>query len=172
MRPDIMNKVAIRTSELLFDQIKQGVDQDGKKYKYSTKPFVRPAGGLRTTKAQQASGDVRFFTAKKSGNMWVYIKGGYKAYREMKGRSGDDDFLQFSGRMLQSMATRVTGNDSAEVYFVDQQAAKQAFWLTVGGAGKSRSLWKFMGLTRANEEKLANYTASLLNEAEIIKIIS
>lgn len=172
MTPDIMNRVAIRTSELLFDQIKQGIDQDGKKYQYSTKPFVRPAGGLRTTKALQKSGDVKFFTAKKSGNMWVYIKGGYKAYREMKGRSGDDDFLQFSGRMLQGMATRVTGNNTAEVYFVDQQAAKQAFWLTIGGAGKSRKLWKFMGLTKANEEKLANETAAQLNDAVLSKIIS
>jgi len=172
MTKDIMQRIALRTVELLNDQLRQGIDSDGKRYSYSTKPFVRPLGRLRNYKQLAKRGEISLFTAKRSGNLWIYVKGGYRAYRAMTGRDPDGDFLTYSGRMLQAMGGRALNDKNAQVFLADPQAARQVFWLNFSGAGKSRKVWKFFNLTKENEEKLAKEAAGMITTESLNNIIS
>lgn len=154
---DIGHKVI----ELLNEQVEQGVDRDGNRYRYSTKPFALPAGKKKFAKrlfADQSKGGKlkRFTTAQ--GKMWYYVYGGYRSWRELNDRRPDGDFLQWSGQMMRSLTT-AEEDGKVVVYFGDEESARKAFWLNVSGVGRSRKLWKFFGLTRENEQKLLEYAA-------------
>lgn len=155
---------------LLQEQIEQGIDENGKQYKYSTRPFAMPLSRkLKNAKALEKSGDISFFKTKQ-GKAWVIVKGGYAAYREMSGRNPSGDFLQFTGRMLQSLSVREE-NGIAIIYFTDKNQAQKAFWLTKSGAGKSRHTFKFMGLTAQNKAKLAAFAARLIGTEEVARYL-
>lgn len=176
---NIINQIAFRAIELLEEQVKQGIDAEGKKYEYSTKPFALPAGKKRFAKTlfdnddKNYVGKMRKFKAK-SGKMWYLVHGGYRSWRELNNRNPDGDFLQWSGQMLRSISARHEADDRAVIYFTDAESAKKAFWFNVSGVGRSRKLWKFFGLTKENEQKLLQYAAELLgkNPEEIVKIVT
>lgn len=116
---------------------------------------------------------MRKFTTK-HGKLWYLIYGGYRSWREINKRNPDGDFLQWSGQMLRSISAKQESDDRAVIYFADAESAKKAFWLNVSGAGRSRKLWKFFGLTKENEQKLLEYAAELLgkNPEKTAKIIT
>lgn len=155
--------IAAKAIELLNNQIKQGVDEKGNSYKYSTKPFAIPSGALKIKAKKQAvkDGKLTAFNSK-SGALWYVVNGGYASLRELRGQSSESDFLQATGRMLGAITTlRATDNEIA-VGFSDAKQAQKAFWLTVSGAGKSRALWRFMGLTKESQEVLIKYAAEVI----------
>ncbi|MEO0075962.1 MAG: hypothetical protein ABIK31_07700 [candidate division WOR-3 bacterium] len=162
---DILQKLSIRAVELINEQIARGVDADGKSYKYSTRPFARPAGGIprfgQFAKKAEKEGRLQYYTTKK-GSKWVIFKGGYADYRKLTGRNPDGDFLEFTGEMLASMTGFARQPNQVVVGFSSQKAAERAFWFNVSGVGKNRKLWKFLGLTPENEKVLVNYAAELL----------
>lgn len=47
----------------------------------------------------------------------------------------------------------VTDND-AIIGYNDREQAKKAYWFNVSGVGKSRKLWKFLGITQEQKDKL------------------
>lgn len=155
--------IAAKAIELLNKQVEQGIDEKGNKYRYSTKPFAMPSGALKIKARKQAIKDSKlsaFNTT--SGALWYVVNGGYKSLREMRGQNPEGDFLQVTGRMLGALSTlRATDNEIA-IGFTDAKQAQKAFWLTVSGAGKSRALWRFMGLTKDNQEALAKYAAEVI----------
>jgi len=172
MTPDILREIALRAVELINEQIAEGIDIRGQRYAYSTKPFVRPFDPrIKNIQALVKQGKITEFTSKKTGSLWMYVAGGYKSYREMIGRNPDGDFLTDTGKMLASMSVRVTGEGEAEVYFNEPEAAEQAFWLTVSGAGKSRRLWRFLGLTAERKQQLEQEVAEDFGEQLIVDVV-
>lgn len=175
---NIINQIAFRAIELIEEQVSQGIDIDGKSYEYSTKPFALPAGKKRFAKkmfdndSKKYVGQMRKFKAK-SGKFWYLVHGGYRSWRELNNRNPDGDFLQWSGQMLRSISARQDNANSSTIYFTDAESAQKAFWFNVSGVGRSRRLWKFFGLTKENEQKLAEYAAELLrvDGKEVVRII-
>lgn len=170
-------QLAFYAIELINDQIKEGIDADGKRYAYSQKPFAMPTGGSRIKNYDRVVKDstkVELFTSKATKQPWMIVKGGYKALREMRGRNPDGDYLQDTGNMLNALSAVERANNEAAIVFTDAKAAQRAFWLTVSGAGKGRKRWNFMNLTKQNQQKLADYAAELFgsSSSQIIELIT
>jgi phage gpG-like protein len=162
---NILQKLSIRAVELINEQIQRGIDAEGKPYRYSTKPFARPIGGIprfgQFSKNAQKEGRLKIFSTKKNSK-WALFTRGYADYRSLTGRNPAGDFLEFSGEMLASMTGFARHPNQAVVGFSSQKAAERAFWFNVSGVGRSRKLWKFLGLTPENEKILVDYAADLL----------
>ena len=116
----------------------------------------------RFSKMFEKSGRIKYFKSKK-GKLWQIITGGYKDWRRMNNRNPEGDFLVWSGAMLRSLSSRAEGTNKAVVYFAIPEDAKKAFWFNVSGIGRSRKLWKFLGLTPQNENVLAQYAGDNLD---------
>jgi hypothetical protein len=159
--PKLIEKVGFKALELIGEQIGRGIDMDDNQYRYSEKPFAMPAGGKKLPKALEKSGRLRKFVSRRSGKLWQIVTGGYKDWRRINKRSPDGDFLVWSGSLLKSMSCRAQSDTKAVLYFTSAKQAQKAFWLNVSGAGESRKLWKFFGLTTSNQKRLAEYAASL-----------
>ena len=160
---EFMKRVGFRVVQMINEQIQKGIDAEGKPYAYSTKPFVRPMGGLRVKAQKQLikDGKLKPFTTK-GGSKWVLVTGGYKSLREMRGQRSDGDFLQETGQMLRSLQPiKATGNEVI-IGFNSAKEAEKAFWLNISGAGKGKKKWKFMGLTKENQEILAKETGVII----------
>jgi|GEM_PF-1200651 len=152
---DILNRIAIRALELVHQQINEGIDIDGNHYQYSKHPFSRPAGGMplkSSLKQLEKEGKLAVFITKQ-GRLWVTVKGGYRSYREMTGREPNDDFLTFTGKMLASLTAKTRAN-TITLGFSQPKEADLAYKLQILGVGRSKKLWKFLGLTKKNEEIL------------------
>lgn len=161
---DILDKIGSRVIELINEQIANGIDFEGKQYSYSTKPFKRPVGNKYLSKFKKAEKDnkIKYFKTSK-GSLWMVVLGGYKSYRNIIGRSGTSDFLQDTGKMLAALNYKIKGN-KIEIGFTSKKEAEKAFWLNTSGAGKSKTKWKFLGLTDENLDKLVKEFAELIIE--------
>lgn len=163
----IATKIGFKVVELINEQVAAGVDIDGKSYEYSTRPFAMPAGKKRFAKyfykPEDKGGRLGLF-ATKNGKLWQLVYGGYADWRAMNNKNPKGDFLQWTGQMMRSLSAREMGEGKAMVYFADASAAQKAFWFNVSGVGRSRKLWKFFGLTKANEDKLYQYAVELLSK--------
>lgn len=172
IEPTLLGKLSVKVLELIEKQIEEGIDIDGKKYEYSTKPFARPIKGIpyfkSFAKRAEKSGRLKQFTAK-SGSLWAVFTGGYREYRELTKRDPDGDFLNYKGEMLAAMTSTPQGDSSVVVGFSSRKAAEKAFWLNVSGVGKSRKLWKFLGLTKENERILVDYAKDLIVQSVELK---
>jgi hypothetical protein len=162
---NILQLLSVRAVELINEQIERGIDAEGKPYRYSTKPFARPVGGIprfgQFSKNAQKEGRLKIFSTQKNSK-WGLFTRGYADYRSLTGRNPDGDYLEFSGEMLASMTGFARQPNQVVVGFSSQKAAERAFWLNVSGVGRSRKLWKFLGLTPDNEKILVDYAAELL----------
>lgn len=163
--------LAQRALQYVNAQIDEGVDSDGKRYEYSTKPFARPRGGMighssgaplkQTVKQLEKQGRLETFR-NRNGKLWMLVKGGYKDYREMTGRATDGDFLTFTGKLRASMFARPHGQGAVMIGFAGQRNADIAFYMNVSGVGRGRKLWKFLGLTPDNQRALLADAVRLL----------
>lgn len=155
--------IAAKAIELINNQIKQGVDEKGNAYEYSTKPFAMPGGALKLKAKKQAIADGKLLPFQTNSDaLWYVVAGGYKSLRELRGQNTEGDYLQVSGRMLGALTTLRANPNEIAIGFSDAKQAQKAFWLTVQGAGKSRALWRFMGLTKESQEELAKYAAEVI----------
>lgn len=163
---EVLWRVGQRALQMIEDNIRDGVDYQGAKYAYSTNPFARPAGRIKGRKKLEEEGRLKSFTTAK-GKLWVVVTGGYKDWRAIQGLNPDGDFLQASGRMMRNLQVLPTSADTVRIGFTDPEQAKKALWLSVTGAGRSRKLWRFLGLRPQQERELAEYAATLTSEAAI-----
>ena len=62
--------------------------------------------------------------------------------------SAANDLLTYRGEMLRDMNIVNNSNNSTVIGFTDPVQARKAFWLNVSGVGRSRKLWKFLGLRK------------------------
>jgi hypothetical protein len=168
--------------QMIEENIARGIDIDGKKYSYSTKPFYRPYDSRIAAKLGKANqGKLFKIVTGKNGNLGMIILQGYDAYKAALAPNAYGSFLQWSGTMLRNMnvinISPLTGNEtggSTTLGFNDPLEARKAFYLNVSGAGRSRKLWKFFGLTAAQESRLAQLAGKPVTqiiESNLIKRI-
>lgn len=155
MSKEIAKQIGYKALQMINEQIDQGVDIDGKKYSYSSKPFWMPYRRKHIQKMGKENKGKLYQIVNSKGRKGVIILGGYRMWREINDRNPDGDFLQWTGNMLASMDVINATNQFAELGFRDKKSAKIAYYLNVTGAGRGRKLWKFFGLTKENQEKLA-----------------
>jgi len=157
------------------DNIRKGVDCEGVPFQYSTRPFYRPfdpvlyqkMGGKFTRRKGSGahSGDsVRgvtnteetsklFKIINKNGKLGMIIMG-YDAFKKTVYPEAYPKFLTVSGKLLRSMKITSVSDTEGIIGFVGQRNQDIAAWLNIEGAGKGKKLWKFLGITKAQEEHL------------------
>lgn len=162
---NILQYASQRAIELIKEQIAEGIDIEGKPYRYSTRPFARPVSGIpgwgKIKNSLLKSKEIKLFRTKE-GKLWVRVEGGYRRFREFTGRKPDGDFLQYSGKMLAALSSSPKSPNKIILGFSTARASEIAFYLNVSGAGRSRRLWRFLGLTKENEQRLADEISALL----------
>lgn len=168
----LLAKFAPIALRMITEQIEQGIDIEGKRYRYSTKPFAAPAGSLLkfARLALARNRELRYFRAS-SGGLWVVVTGGYASYRRAARRLITGDYLTFSGKLLSSMVYQYDDQRITIKFSTPQQAAI-AYYLNVSGAGKGRRLWRFLGLTRRNLERLADMMSAELTRGDFAGTIA
>jgi len=169
-RTDIMQRLAVRALAMIEENIAAGVSYDGRQYQYSTKPFARPVRSLRDLKKFIGEGRVKPFTTAK-GKLWALIPGGYRDWRTMNGLNPDGDFLQVRGAMLRNLGVLSVTGDTATLGFDDPEQREKAFWLQVTGVGPARTLWRFLGLTEAQQNELAEMAAGMMTAQDIASML-
>ncbi len=159
-----------RAIQLIQERTAKGNGLDGKFASYSTNPLAVPAGigTKRARKALQGAGRLSYF--KKKGKLWMVVHGGYaelkKAlYANAKGYTGTPN-LAVSGQMLASLQAKTAGENAVVRSFDNAEAARKAYYQHVSGAGKSRVVRRFLGLTN-DELKDQTLIDSLAQGAEI-----
>lgn len=122
--------------------------------KYSTTPFAMPIGAVQKKSVMHAmlkgkyNNDTLLYTSR-SGRLWVAIKKGYKWLREQSQKQTANVDLRWSGKLMRSL--KVTKVDVAkgeiEIDHSDERSRKIAEYHNVTGAGKSRKIRKYLGIT-------------------------
>lgn len=153
----LFETIGVVALSFIEENIQKGKDYEGKKYSYSTKPFWRPWAPDIQKKLGGKLGEGTFYKtvfSKRTGVTGLLILGGYKEYKHKVYPNAADKYLTATGKMLRSMNVKSTENE-AVIGFADAEESQKAYWLNISGAGKSRKLWKFLGITKQQEDKLA-----------------
>jgi hypothetical protein len=155
----LLKRIGDDALAMITEQIGSGVDYEGGSYAYSTKPFWRPWAPDVVRKLGGKAGEGTFyhtFFSHNTGAAGLLILGGYKAYKEKMNPTAASKYLTWSGKMLRNMKPFAPADDSITIGWTDPVIAQRAFWLNVSGAGRSRKLWKFLGLSAKHQEDLVN----------------
>lgn len=158
----LLKRLGVNALTMIEENIAAGVDIDGKAYQYSTKPFFMPWSQSLQRKLGGKKGEGTYYeyaVSKKTGAFGMLILGGYKAFKEKTKPDVANDFLTYTGKMLRGMKVLRRENDSVTIGWSDPRLAQIAFYLNVSGAGKSRKLWKFLGLRLQQQDALAKMMA-------------
>ena len=86
----------------------------------------------------------------------------YAKFRSNRGRQITPVNLNFTGRMLSSMASRRVSRGVQEIYFTRAEEARKAYYHNVTGAGKGRITRKFFGFNQNEKSALARFFKSRL----------
>ncbi len=167
---------SVRVLAYIEANIKAGKDYEGKRFKYSQKPFYRPYSQKVISKLDGKNGAGKLYNivTGKNGKLGMVIIGGYDSLKKRLYPQAYDNFLVQSGKMLRSMSILKIDDGHAIIGFSEQEQAQKAFWLNISGVGKRRKLWKFLGITKGQEKELAEkikdefYKISVEKLAEII----
>lgn len=150
------NEIAFLILARIQDRTAQGIDAEGKPFAaYSRRPFAAPAGAL-LKKAQRTlirSKLASYFTTK-TGALWIYVAGGYAAVRAASGRGAGVD-MTFTGRMLSALDVVEASPSRITIGFNDPTAARVAFYHNVAGAGRGRTIRRFLGVSDQELETIA-----------------
>lgn len=151
-----MNKALNNIGNEAVRLVRQGIDSqvspDGSEYpNYSFQYW------FNKYKRKRFRGKVRGKKAK----AWQRLK--IAALSEWLGNSGAT--LIDTGAMVASISVikTDTANREIEIGFSDENAAKVAFYHNIGGAGQSRVLRRFMGLSDSQSQELSNYAAQQIS---------
>ena len=130
---------------------------------YSTKPFVMPLSALNkalgnkvvTKSSNKRSknydpGNFQLFTSG-TGNVWVFVRQGYKKIRELAGKEVSKVSMTWSGRYMRDLSTLHTSASAAraqvEIGWKSAENQRLARFHEELGAGKSKRKHKILGLT-------------------------
>ena len=162
----------VRVLAFIEENIKKGIDYEGKPFQYSTNPYYIPFDDKIYRKLGGKNGNGKFYQvvhSKRTGLLGMIILGGYKAYKEKVYPSAAKNFLTVTGKMLRSMNVKATDTE-AIISFTGEENQKKAFWLNISGAGRSRKLWKFLGITEEQKKKLIDELNEPAKEIYIAKL--
>lgn len=131
--------------------------------KYSTKPFAMPIGAVskKSVMFKMLKGkyddDTQLFQSAKSKKLWVAIKKGYKWYREQSGRGSSIVDLVWSRKLRRSLTVLKTDIKTGliEIGHSDKRSDQIAQYHNELGAGKSKKIRKYLGLTEDELEGLS-----------------
>lgn len=161
MTPRGAQLVAHRAVEMIQENIDAGVsvDPSGRASPfepYSTRPFARPIGGLTkaTIKRLDDAGQIERFQ-REGGRQWIIVLGGYVALKRAMNPAwtGEVD-LANTGEMRRQIAVLRADENGIEIGFLTAQTSRIAFYHNVAGAGKSRTIRRFLDLTIEQREEL------------------
>ncbi len=146
-----------RLLEMIHENIDRGIAPDtGEPYQYTQEEFFRPFDPDLYKKLKKAGeiGKSVIVRTNKEGKESFLVKD-YGRFKEVI--YGHRKFLVATGAMLQNMQiTRIDpATGEVAIGFPDPEQEQKAYWLNVAGAGRSRRLWRFLGITREQEEQLA-----------------
>lgn len=133
--------------------------------RYSEVAMPLPLGRLQKalqkqlTKNELKNKDQYKIFKSKSGQTWIVIRGGYKAYRKLAGKFTDYVVMSWSGRMLRNMGIiRDPDGKGSEIGFPDDDVRKLALYHNVLGAGKSHRKHIFFALSKDEQTALLKST--------------
>jgi hypothetical protein len=154
----LLQKAGVLVLAMIEENIQNGVDYTGKPFAYSKLPFWKPFDQSAYTKMGKASGYGKFFeiTESKDGKLGMIMLGGYDEYKKIMNPNSYSQFLTVTGKLLRSMKVQEATETSAVIGFTGDRNINIAFWLNVSGAGRGRKLWKFLGISPAQRDKLVN----------------
>ncbi len=78
--------------------------------------------------------------------------------------------LSDTNSMLTALDVIGASNNEIQIGFRDQEAAKKAFYHNVSGAGKGRTLRRFLGLQPSQIEELEVYAGDLISKDKLLLI--
>lgn len=158
----------------MMEMTAKGQDKFGNAFRgYSTKPIyisgeylslAKTAGGRTSYKVEGRKRETGKTTKggkpqRTSQMKTVEFDGGYKQFKEGLGHSTVD--LTVTGKMLGSIALKITGDNSGEIDFVDPDAARRAGGVIDSG----RDFWGVLltddGLARATQAGRNEYVLQL-----------
>ena len=154
----LLKKIAADVLQMINDNIKKGVDYEGNSYSYSEKRFYIPytpdikrklAGKLKAGLAQ----NIFNFVSKKDGGRGLVVNG-YRSFKNFVYPNASKYYLTVSGKMLRNMNVLSMQDNTIVIGFSQQEQAKKATWFNVTGVGKSRKLWKFLGISQEQKTEL------------------
>ena len=163
-----LKKAALLIISTIRQNTNAGIDSTGKPFQpYSRLPFGMPLGAFleRTTKRQRTrlnkEGDLEIYRNKKTGSRWVIIDGGYYNFKATwSPKKAAVVNLQWSGLMLKSLQVENVTESSAEIAFSQTDKAQLAYYHNISGAGKSKVIRHFMGITDTQKQEIADFIAS------------
>lgn len=155
-----MNKLlltaALKVVAYIEENIKAGIDYEGNKFQYSQKPFYRPfSESIYKKLGKSNKGKLYEIVTSKNGKKGMIILG-YDQYKKYMSPNTYNTYLTYTGSMLRSLTLIKIDNNQAIIGFTNRSDAEKAYYLNVSGAGKSRKLWKFLGITTKQKEILLN----------------
>jgi hypothetical protein len=151
----LLEIAGVRVLGFINENIRKGEDFEGKKYAYSEKSFYRPYDEKIYKKIKRNPSLFQIVT-NKNGKLGFIIKG-YKRYKEFMNPTAKSNFLMDKGEMLRNMNVISVSDTEAIIGFSDPKQGKKAFWFNVSGVGKSRKLWKFLGINDKQKKELYEF---------------
>jgi len=173
----LMEKIGVEALAFIEENIRRGFDYEGNKFSYSTRPFFRPWHPVIQRKLGGKEGEGKYYKtvfSKTTGAAGMIILGGYKEYKKMVYPDAADKFLTVKGKMLRSMNAKATDNEAA-ISFSDPEESQKAYWFNVSGVGRSRKLWKFLGVTKQQLSKIEDMVRDeyiKIAQEELAKFVS
>lgn len=161
-----LRRAGQRAVALIVKRTQQGKDKNNVAFEpYSTTPFAMPAGGgARGTLQEMVDEERASFFETKQGALWAVVNGGYAAYKAA--RYGQDDGtvnLSATGSMMRGLTVTAVSsrgeNGRVTIGFTRIEEANKAYYHTVSGAGPSRTIRDFMGLTDEGLDEVQNIVA-------------
>ena len=170
-----LKRIGTEVISYIKSNTRQGIDRFGKPFQpYSRKPFAMPLGAFieQTTKRQRdrlnKDGDLSIYRSRRSGARWVTIDGGYALFKAMRfPQDGGKVNLSVRGNrggMMGALQIIKEDESSVTIGFSSEEAAKLAYYHTVSGAGKSRVIRDFFGIT---PEQVSELETLLMKGIEI-----
>ena len=153
-----LKRIGTEVISYIKSNTRQGIDRFGKQFvPYSRRPFSMPLGAFyeQTTKQQRTrlnkDGDLQIYRSKRSGARWVTIDGGYAMFKAMR-FPNQNGVVNLSvrgnrGGMMGALQIIEERTNSVVIGFSSEEAAKLAYYHTVSGAGRSRVIRDFFGVT-------------------------
>lgn len=162
----LLKSIGNNTLSFILDNIKKGLSYEGEKFQYSEKDFYIPFSQKVYKAYKKDSSFARFVTT--SSGKKGFIVFGYKKFKEKLYPASANNYLTASGKMLRDLNLLRTTDNEIIIGFTDSRNSQLAHWFNVSGVGKSRKLWKFLGITEKQIDELTIKYQSFIKE-EIVK---
>ena len=168
LSPEDLTKLGLKGAGMIVERTQKGIGANGNPFTpYSELPFAMPFGGI-TLRARKNLGDKLKVFKTKLGKLWAVIEGGYAAFKAAAYPQDGSVNLTATGRMLNALTVIATdpANNSTILGFTNGEEALKAWYQNEAGAGKSRTIRKFLGFTDQEKGELAAWAATRI----IIKV--